>query len=203
VTQAVSGRMHFARKNVMAIVQNNLVTKGFSGSFGSIVFKQLRGKTIITSKPGKVLKQSKLQRENRTRFKAASAWAKLQMLDADKKAYYLRKAKKLKLPNAYTAAVSDYMRKGEIKEIDTRQYNGNAGDAIKLKIRKKDFAVHQVEVTLYDADGVVVEAGMAITNDHENFVYKAAETVIVKKVVRVNVAICDHRYNRVMREVNV
>jgi hypothetical protein len=193
--------MLIAKKKAMAIVQNNLVTKGFSGSFGSIVFKQLRGKTIIASKPDKVLKQSKLQRENRTRFKAASAWAKAQMLDADKKAYYLQKAKKLKLPNAYTAAVSDYMRKGEIKDIDTRQYKGNAGDGIKLKIRKKDFAVRQVEVTLYDADGVIVDTGMAIKKDHENFLYKATETVLDRKAVRVNVVICDHRYNKVMREV--
>jgi hypothetical protein len=190
-------------KNVMAIVQNNLVTKGFSGSFGSIVFKQLRGKTIITSKPSKVVKQSTLQRENRTRFKAASAWAKAQMLDTDKKAYYVRKAKKLKLPNAYTAAVCDYMRKGKIQDIDTRQYKGNAGDAIRLKIRKKDFAVHQVEVTLYDAEGVVVESGVAIRKDHENFLYKVTETVLDKKAARVNVVISDHRYNKVMREVGV
>lgn len=124
----------------MATVSSNLLTKGFSGSMGPIVFRQLRGKTVIAGKPDKILKQqSAQQRQNRDRFKAASIWAKQQMLDEEKKAYYWRKAKKLKLPNAYTAAVCDYMRKGEIKEVDTRRYKGNAGDEIKIIATKKRF----------------------------------------------------------------
>ena len=35
----------------------------------------------------------------------------------EKKAYYTHKAKKLKLPNAYTAAICDFMPKGEIKKL--------------------------------------------------------------------------------------
>jgi hypothetical protein len=188
-------------KKGMAVIQINSVAQGFSGSLGRIVFRQLRGKTIMAGKPDKVTKQSALQRENRVRFKLASAWAKGQMHDPEKKAYYWRKAKKLKLPNAYTAAVSDYMRKGEIKEIDTRQYKGNAGDVIKMKVRKKDFAVHKVEVTLYDAEGVVVESGMAVKKDQNIFLYKATETVMEKIAVRVNVIIRDHNSNMIMREV--
>jgi hypothetical protein len=184
----------------MAVIQINSVAKGLSGSLGRLVFRQLRGKTILAGKPDKVTKQSALQRENRVRFKLASAWAKGQMLDADKKAYYWRKAKKLKLPNAYTAAVSDYMRKGEIKEIDTRQYKGNACDVIRLKIRKKDFSVNKVEVKLYDAEGVMIESGMAIKKDQDVFLYRVTETVIEKMAVRINVVICDHGYNTVMRE---
>jgi hypothetical protein len=53
-------------------------------------------------------------------------------------------AQTLKLPKAYTAAVSDYTRKDEIEEIDTRQYKGNAGGVIGLNIRKKDFDVQYI-----------------------------------------------------------
>jgi hypothetical protein len=200
LTQDGRGCDAYCFKKSMAVIQINSVAKGLSGSLGRLVFRQLRGKTILAGKPDKVTKQSALQRENRVRFKLASAWAKGQMLDADKKAYYWRKAKKLKLPNAYTAAVSDYMRKGEIKEIDTRQYKGNAGDVIRLKIRKKDFGVNKVEVTLYDAEGAVIESGMATKKDQDVFLYSVTETVIEKMVVRINVLVCDHSYNRVMRE---
>jgi hypothetical protein len=185
----------------MATVSSNLLTKGFSGSLGPVVFRQLRGKTIIASKCDKILKkQSGQQRQNRDRFKAASIWAKQQMLDEEKKAYYWRKAKKLKLPNAYTAAVCDYMRKGEIKEIDTRQYKGNAGDVIKVFATKKGFSVNKVQVTLYDAEGVEIESGMAVKKDHGIFFYKATETVIDKMLTRVSVLICDHYYSQVRRD---
>jgi hypothetical protein len=193
------GAVYIAIKNVMAIIHSNSFVKGFSGSLGSVVFRQLRGKTIMSGKPDKVTKQSTLQRENRTRFKAASAWAKAQMLDPDKKSYYWRKAKKLKLPNAYTAAVSDYMRKGEIKEIDTRQYKGNIGDTIRLKIQKKDFAVHKVEVTIYSDDGSILESSMAVRKDRDVFIYKATHTHD-KIPKRISVVVCDHRYNEVRKE---
>jgi hypothetical protein len=201
VTRAVKWFAVIHQKKIMAIVRGNTVTKGLSGSLGHIVFRQFNGKTIMANKPAEIKKQSTLQRENRSRFKAASYWAKAQMLDPEKKAYYWRKAKKLKLPNAYTAALSDYMRKGEIKEIDTRQYKGNAGDVIKLKIRKKDFAVHKVQVKLYDAEGVEIESGMAMKKDQDVFFYRVAETVIEKMATRVNVMLCDHGGNMVMREV--
>lgn len=183
----------------MATVTSNLLTKGFSGSLGPIVFRQLRGKTIIAGKPDKILKkQSAHQRQNRDRL-----WAKQQMLDEEKKAYYWRKAKKLKLPNAYTAAVCDYMRKGEIKEVDTRQHKGNAGDIIKVFATKKGFPVSKVHVTLYDAEGVEIESGMAVKKDHGTFFYKGTETILDKMLTRVSVSICDHYYSRVVREMEV
>jgi hypothetical protein len=184
----------------MATVSVNSIAHGLSGRLGGVVFRQVRGKTIMSNTPCEVKKQSALQRENRSRFRSASAWAKGQTQDPEKKAYYTRKAKKLKLPNAYTAAICDYMRRGEIKEIDTRQYKGNAGDVIRLKVGKKDFSVYKVEVALYDAEGVEIESGMAIKKHDDVFFYKASETVIEKKPVRTCVIICDQYLNRVMKE---
>jgi hypothetical protein len=184
----------------MARVSVNSIAHGLSGRLGGVVFRQVRGKTIMSNTPSEIKKQSVLQRENRSRFKNASAWAKWQTQDPERKAYYARKAKKLKLPNAYTAAISDYMRKGEIKEIDTRLYKGKAGDVIRLKVSKKDFSVHKVEVTLYDAEGAEIECGMAIKKQDDIFFYKAAETVIEKMPARICVMICDHYLNRVMKE---
>jgi hypothetical protein len=171
----------------MATVRSNMLTHAFSGSIGNIVFRQLHGKTIAARKPKEIEKQSALQRENRLRFRHAAAWAKAQMLDANKKAYYWRMAKKLKLPNAYTAAVSDYMRKGEIKEVDTRYYKGNAGDIIRLKITKKDFAIGHVDVVLRDATGNMIETGFAVRKDKDAFVYRAAKTIARQEEIYLHV----------------
>jgi hypothetical protein len=187
----------------MATIRTNTFTSAFSGSIGNIVFRQLRGKTVVSSKPHRIKKQSEQQRENRSRFKCAAAWAKAQMLDADKKAFYWRMAKKLKLPNAYTAAVSDYMRKGEIKEIDTRQYKGRAGHVIKLKISKKDFAVRKVDVAICDMRGSVIETDFAIKKDKGIFIYKALKTINDYRQVRLRVMITDHVWNVVEKEMLV
>jgi hypothetical protein len=186
----------------MAIVRMNAITKGISGSIGNIVFRQYYGNTVIAGKSQIRKKQSEQQRENRNRFKAATYWAKAQMLDPEKKAYYWRKAKKLKLPNAYTAAISDYMRKGEIKEIDARQYKGKAGDVIRLKISKKDFAIHKVDVSLWSADGTLIETAIAVKKDQHLFHYKVKEA-FDQGHVTIRVVLADHTWNSVKREIVV
>ncbi|MFM9836692.1 MAG: hypothetical protein ACKVOQ_00430, partial [Cyclobacteriaceae bacterium] len=83
----------------------------------TLVFKNLCGRTIVASRPRPPKTQSEKQRQSRTKFRQASSWAKNVLLDQQKKTYYLQKAKKLKLPNAYTAAIADYMCRPSLKEI--------------------------------------------------------------------------------------
>ena len=184
----------------MATVSFNSITKGFGGSIGNLVFRQVRGKTIVTGKPRAPKKQSEQQRTNRLKFKQASRWAKATVNDPEKKAYYLRMAKKLKLPNAYTAAISDYMRKGEIKEIDTRSYKGNTGDVIRIKTHKKDFAVRNVKLTLYNTTENIIESGSAVFKNGF-FIYKASNTLAEKSSVTVKATLPDHPWNEVQREI--
>lgn len=100
----------------MAIIKNNPLTGKISGMVGkTAVYKQLRGKTILTNYPSKPSHQSELQRENRRSFRAAAAYAKAAMRDPKKKEYFWKKARKMKLPNAYTAAISAYRRAEKIK----------------------------------------------------------------------------------------
>jgi hypothetical protein len=98
----------------MAIIQTNPLVSGLRGMVGgTIVFKTLRGKTIMANRPRKPSRESKAQRTNRNKFKDATYFAKSMMKNPEKKAYYWRQAKKLGLPNAYTAAIRAYMRGGE------------------------------------------------------------------------------------------
>ena len=98
----------------MAIVNNNNLTVGLRGRVGkTIVFRAVGGRTIASAAPRKPdpRKQSVAQRRTRATFKEASAWAVRTLMDPNQKLYYQRRARVLKLPNAYIAAVCDYMRR--------------------------------------------------------------------------------------------
>ena len=97
----------------MAIVFNNDLTLGLRGRVGkTFVFRSVGGRTIVSHAPCKPdpQKQSAAQRQTRIRFKEAAAWAVRTLMSAEKKLYYQRRARLLELPNAYIAAVRDYMR---------------------------------------------------------------------------------------------
>jgi hypothetical protein len=116
---------------------------GISGMVGkSIIFKQVRGKTIMCNRPPKPQTQSAPQKETRDRFRKASEWAKSILLDANQKAFYQKKARKLKLPNAYTAAIADYMRSAKVMQVN--QYD----DKTTFCVYKKDFDVVQVNIVV-------------------------------------------------------
>ncbi len=66
------------------------------------------------------------------------------MHDAGKKAYYKQRAKALKLPNAYTAAITDYMRKPKVVKLQNRA-------TITYSVHKPGFTLKQVQVMAKEA----------------------------------------------------
>lgn len=163
----------------MAQVRNNTFIDGISGKVGKdLIFKTWNGKTFVYMKAKKPKTQSAKQKENRGKFKKATWFAKMMMEDPMKKAEYWEKAKKLKLSNAYTAAITEYMRSSEIVDVDISGFSGKAGDEIKVTARKKDFEVVMAEVIIEDRTGKVMEkkkltrssfGGKWIFNAKENF----------------------------------
>lgn len=99
----------------MAIVFENELTQGLRGRVGkSLVFKKISGRTFATRracKPDKT-KATVAQRRTRTNFKMAIDWARRTVNDPVRKEYYKQRARELGLTNAYTAAITDYMRSG-------------------------------------------------------------------------------------------
>ncbi|MBT1699016.1 hypothetical protein KK083_19130 [Fulvivirgaceae bacterium PWU4] len=147
------------------IIKNNPLTKGASGMLGDvIVFRQLRGKTIVANKPRRPCSESAHQRENRLRFRAASTFAKRVLQDPDKKAYYVAKARKLKLPNAYTAAITDYMRKPAITAVKCKDVSHGR---MTITAGKAGFSLASVTVTLMNAEGRAVGTGAAVLKDRQ------------------------------------
>jgi hypothetical protein len=105
--------------------------------------------------------KSEDQRNTRSKFKLATQYAKQMMADPERKTYYTDKAKELTLPNAYTAAITDYMRKPEIRGIDAPKYNGKPEDRIAIHASKKGFKLDRVSVVVTSLDDVVMEQGAA------------------------------------------
>jgi hypothetical protein len=160
----------------MAQVKLNKIIEGFSGRVGEIVFRTYRGKTYFAQRPSKPKNESEGQRKTRTKFKLATEYAKQMMNDPQRKAYYTKKAKKLALPNAYTAAITDYMRKPAIERVDASKYNGKADDRIMIFASKKNFKLDRVSVVVMSPNDIVLEQGTAEHVGAGAWKYKSSET---------------------------
>jgi hypothetical protein len=162
----------------MAISRDNNFTRGLSGSVGGgMVFRTWNGRTYISTSPSKPKKQSPIQKENRLKFKMATHFAKKMMNDPAKKEEYKKLAKKMKLPNAYTAAITEYMRKPEIREVELSAYSGRENQEIGVDVRKKGFEIEVVEVIISDEKGNLVEQGKAVRGRIMNWTYTTTKTV--------------------------
>ncbi|WP_254154571.1 hypothetical protein [Chryseosolibacter indicus] len=95
-------------------------------------------------------------------MKKTSAYAKGMMLIAEKKAYYWVMAKELKLPNAYTAVLSDYMRKPTIKEVNVSIED--TALSVKVSAVKKDFRMKVIKIIALGQDGLIVEEAETVNN---------------------------------------
>jgi hypothetical protein len=148
----------------MAIVTTNALLQGVRGTFGNtLVFKTMRGKTFVSAKarrPDKK-KETAAQRNTRATFRQAAEWAQVTLLNPEKKFYYQQRAKTLKLPNAYTAAITDYMRKPKGTKV-------KQGDSIIYNVSKKGFDVKQVNVQLTDTNDIPIQQPKLVTSRHND-----------------------------------
>jgi hypothetical protein len=176
----------------MAISKNNPLTKGASGMIGkTLVFRSFNGKTYMYNRPSKPKKQSPQQKENRTKFSRAVAFAKKMMTDEAKKVEYKAIAKQQKLPNAYTAAVTEYMRKPEIREVDTTNYTGKENEPIAISVKKKGFEIQEVEVIILNEKGNIVEKGNAIKEWGEKWLFKTSTNIDLSEHIQIQVKVKD------------
>lgn len=98
----------------MAILAANSPLAGIRGRIEDVIFRSVNGRTIVSARPSvsraRLKDQSDRQRQTRSKFRNAARCAKIMMMDPVIKERYLRKARELSLPNAYTAALTEYMQ---------------------------------------------------------------------------------------------
>lgn len=145
----------------MAEVKNNIITQGVSGMLGDqIVFRQIKGKTIISVKPKQPEKYSEKQLEAKRKFQSAVIYGKSATADPIKKAEY-ETGKGEKFSSAYLVAVADYLNAPDIENVILKEYKGNVGDVITIRVTD-DFKVAEVKVAIHNPDGSLVEEGNAV-----------------------------------------
>jgi hypothetical protein len=155
----------------MAESKNNVITHGLSGKFGDlVVFRQKAGKTLATKAPGeRNTEPSPAQLAVRQRFQSASVYAKSVNADPAAKEQYAAVAENGQ--TAYNVAFADFFRAPDILEIDLSAYNGQAGQPIRVKVTD-DFKVKTVKIQIHNADGSLVEEGLALqTGDGPDWTY--------------------------------
>src|ERR1700760_1944957 len=86
--------------------------RGFRGGTGDFIFRNYNGKTVVSLRPVyRNETNTEARRKARDHFREATFFAQHAMESVEKKSYYAQKARQLKLPNAYTAAITDYLRR--------------------------------------------------------------------------------------------
>lgn len=92
---------------------NNPLLSNVRGQFaGLLVFRHVNGQTIISKMPRKRDRslETDAQRATYERMRTASRYASEMLQDPEKANQYRIIAKQRKLPNAYTAAVTEFLR---------------------------------------------------------------------------------------------
>jgi len=145
----------------MAIVRNNLVTKGLSGSLGkTLVFRNVNGQTVVSTSPTSTAEPTEAQVAQRARFQQAVVYAKGQMSDPDTAQGYKEAAQRKGVPNAYNVAVADFFYAPKIELIDFTGYEGRKGNKIRVKAFD-DYKVARVVVEITNPDGSQADYGEA------------------------------------------
>lgn len=145
----------------MATTENNYVTHGLRGQVGGLfVFKTVNGKTIVAAPPRKSHHEpTEKQLKQQELFQEAVIYGKTVFVTPELNATY--KSAMPEGDSVYQVALADFLNAPKIKEVDVSEYTGNPGNTIKMRITD-DFMVKNVEVTITNEDGTLVEKGEAV-----------------------------------------
>jgi hypothetical protein len=143
----------------MAKNRNNMLIRGLSGSLGDqfVIRRDKAGRTIIANKPtfDENRQFTASQKANQEAFREAVVYAKA----TQRENVYIDKAKGT-ARSGYNIALADWFHKPQIKKLDVTGWNGQAGQAIRIRALD-DVQVTQVAVVITDESGTVFEQGNA------------------------------------------
>lgn len=145
----------------MGKIVDNPVTNGFSGKLGKdLVFRQVDGETIFAKRTVIKATASAGQLEIRDKFAEATQFASAVLEIPQASQDYKIMAELQGMKSAYLAAVTDYLTLPKFGHIYYKLYKGNVGDLITITT-KVPLKVVEIDVSIVQADGTVVEAGKA------------------------------------------
>ncbi len=155
----------------MAIVTDNIIMKGMSGTIGKeLTYRQFRGKTIVSryQRPHSVPPTAK-KIAAQVKFAKATAYARGAIDNPEIKAMYQSAAGIDQ--RAFNVAISDALHPPKVDNIELDSYHGHAGDSVMITA-SDDFKVAAVRVAITDGCGTFVEEGDAVEQaDNKHWVY--------------------------------
>jgi len=148
--------------------------RGFTGAIGDLIFRNYNGKTVVSIRPVyKNETNTEARRKARARFRDATQSASNAMDDPKQKAYYKQKAKQLKLPNAYTAALTDYLRKAKVGAAKPASFAAKKGNVIHIRVTKGVFKINRITAKLYNREGKILsEQQLTLSPGNKTFHFR-------------------------------
>lgn len=187
----------------MARVVDNILLKGVKGMLGSmLVFRQIKGETIISSRPKKPSSQTPRQLKWQEQFRKATQYAKSAMADASLKEQYAAGLSP-RCSSAYQVAVADYLNSPTITQVIVHPHPITAQKIITI-YASDDFRVAEVTVSIHTADGEVQEEGRATPTATDGiWEYMVSSTTFPLEEMLATVAAVDLPQNRTSRTVSL
>jgi tRNA nucleotidyltransferase (CCA-adding enzyme) len=144
----------------MAQAELHPVFNGLTGRIDGMVFRRLRGKTVIAQRPQTRAREiSPAQAAQRERFALAREYARRVLADPWQRRMYDKLAQE-RNRRADLLLVSDYLTPPVVEDIDVSGYQRQPDGLIRI-LADDDIEVVMVDVTIETAAGVVVERGSA------------------------------------------
>jgi len=149
-------------------IATSLLHRGLKGAVGDFIFRNYNGKTVISVRPVyKNETNTEARKQARGRFRDATDFASYAMVIKKLKVYYTQKARQLKLPNAYTAAITDYLRKAKVVAATRSSFAAKRGEIINIKVTKSVFNVNNIKASLYNKAGKLLSEQSLVKASHQ------------------------------------
>ena len=184
----------------MAKIVLNPMFEQVSGQLGDLVFREMRGKTVISRKPAYTNEPTENQAEHRERFKQAVAYGRGVMADNSVRAVYEAAAKAKNMP-VFALTVADFFNAPVIRNVDVFGYTGAIGDTISI-LTSDDLGVVKVHVSISDDQGNPIEHGEAVETAQGSGSWVYTATVQGQRVVKVQVVALDRPGGTAVMNVN-
>jgi hypothetical protein len=167
----------------------------FSGTVGKLVYRKVRGRTIVALKPDDNRPLSEAEINHRQHFTKAATWATAAMKNDEMRQLYTAIGEQRQIP-ARAAAVSDYLKRPTIELLDLSDYAGQIGNQIYF-MATDNVGLIQALVKIVDAAGNLYESGSAVEIDAASghWMYTAQRAIPAGRNILVHVMVADRPGN--------